>query len=219
LALHFTHRERFYRLSSRSNTGVLRISGGGSPRRAQSLIHRAKKRCQPGATASHETPILPRKKKEFEMKRLPILSPLLAALAPIPVLVLATAIVFPAPAAAEGPAKLTLTVTGIKDVKGALMIAVFDQAGYDADKPVAQAAAPVTAASVTTTFDLPAGEYGIKMFHDVDGDGKMGTNPFGLPLEPYGFSNNAPAQFGPATWDAAAFKVAAPATTASIKLN
>jgi len=153
------------------------------------------------------------------MKRLPILSPLLAALAPVPVLVLAAAMLFPAPAAAEGPAKLTLTVTGIKDVKGALMIAVFDQAGYDADKPVTRAAAPVTAASVTTTFDLPAGQYGIKMFHDVDGDGKMAANPFGMPLEPYAFSNNAPAQFGPATWDTAAFTVAAPATATAIKLN
>jgi uncharacterized protein (DUF2141 family) len=153
------------------------------------------------------------------MKRLPILSPLLAALAPIPALVLAAALLAPQPAVAEAPARLTLTVTGIKDVKGALMIAVFDQAGYDVDKPVAQAAAPVTAASVTTTFDLPAGQYGIKMFHDVDGDGKMGTNPFGLPIEPYGFSNDAPAQFGPATWDTAAFTVAAPATATSIKLN
>ena len=153
------------------------------------------------------------------MKRLPVLSPLLAALAPVPALVLAAAILFPAPAAAEAPAKLTLTVTGIKDVKGALMIAVFDQAGYDTDKPVTRAAAPVTAASVTTTFDLPAGQYGIKMFHDVDGDGKMAANPFGMPLEPYAFSNNAPAQFGPATWAAAAFKVDAPATAAAIKLN
>ena len=123
------------------------------------------------------------------------------------------------PAAAEGPAKLTVTVTGIKEAKGALMIAVFDQAGYDVEKPVAQAMTPVTAKTATTTFDLPAGRYGIKMFHDVDGDGKMGANPFGMPIEPYGFSNDAPAQFGPATWDAASFVVGAPATSTSIKLN
>ena len=83
------------------------------------------------------------------------------------------------------------------------MVAVYDQAGYDADKQVAAHAIPVTGDTATATFDLPAGQYGIKMFHDVDGDGKMGMNPFGMPTEPFAFSNNAPAQFGPAKWDAA----------------
>jgi uncharacterized protein (DUF2141 family) len=149
----------------------------------------------------------------------PILSPIMAALAPVPALVLAAAIFLPQPAMAETPAKLALTVTGIKDAKGALMIAVFDQAGYDTDKAVAQAAIPVTSTTVSTTIELAPGRYGIKMFHDVDGDGKMGANPFGMPIEPYGFSNNAPAQFGPATWAAAAFDVAAPATSHAIALN
>ena len=73
--------------------------------------------------------------------------------------------------------------------------------------------------TATTTFELPAGAYGIKLFHDVDGDGKMGTNPFGMPTEPFAFSNNAPAQFGPAKWDAAKFDVAAPAATQTISLQ
>jgi uncharacterized protein (DUF2141 family) len=153
------------------------------------------------------------------MRILPVLSPIMAVLAPVPALVVAVAMLFPAPAVAEGPAKLTVTVTGIKEAKGALMIGVFDQSGYDAEKPVAQAMTQVTGITATATFNLPAGRYGIKMFHDVDGDGKMGANPFGMPIEPYGFSNNAPAQFGPATWDAAAFDVGAPATSTSIKLN
>ncbi len=153
------------------------------------------------------------------MKRFPTLSPFLAALATFPALAVATALVLPQPAMAETPAKLTLTVTGIKEAKGALMIAVYDKAGYDTDKAVAQAMAPVSATTVTTTIDLLPGKYGIKLFHDVDGDGKMGANPFGMPIEPYGFSNNAPAQFGPAKWDAAAFDVTAPSTAQAIKLN
>ncbi len=154
------------------------------------------------------------------MKRLPLLQPLLAALAPLSALVVGLAMITPQPAFADpATAKLTVTVTNIKDHTGALMIAVYDKAGYDTDKQVAAAAVPAAANTASTTFDLPAGEYGIKMFHDVDGDGKMGTNPFGMPLEPYAFSNNAPAQFGPAKWDAAAFQVDAPATAHAIKLN
>jgi uncharacterized protein (DUF2141 family) len=148
--------------------------------------------------------------------RLPKLS---AVIATVPAMVVAALLALPQSASAEPAAKLSLTVTGIKEAKGALMIAVFDEAGYAKDKSVAAAAVPVTALTASTTFDLPPGRYGIKMFHDVDGDGKMATNPFGMPIEPFGFSNNAPAQFGPATWQAAAFDVPAAGAAHSIALN
>jgi uncharacterized protein (DUF2141 family) len=148
--------------------------------------------------------------------RLPGMQTVLAA---APALVLAALLALPQSANAEPAAKLSLTVAGIKEAKGALMIAVFDEAGYGKDKSVATAAVPVTALTASTTFDLPPGKYGIKMFHDVDGDGKMATNPFGMPIEPFGFSNNAPAQFGPATWMDAAFDVPAAGATQKIDLN
>ena len=63
---------------------------------------------------------------------------------------------------------------------------------------------------ITTTFTgLVPGRYAIKAFHDVNGDGKMGSNPFGMPTEPFAFSNNAHGVMGPAKWDAAAFEVKA----------
>ena len=148
--------------------------------------------------------------------RLPKLS---AAIATLPALVLAAMLALPQSASAEPAAKLSLTVTGIKEAKGALMIAVFDEATYGKGKPVVSAAVPVTALTASTTFDLAPGKYGIQMYHDVDGDGKMGTNPFGMPIEPFGFSNNAPAQFGPATWQDAAFDVPAAGATQKINLN
>jgi len=154
------------------------------------------------------------------MKRLPLLETALGLLAPVPAVLVAAAILFPGSAAADpAKAKLSLTVTNITEHKGALQVAVYDQAGYGADKVVAASSLPVTGDSVATTFELPAGQYGIKMFHDVNGDGKMGTNPFGMPTEPFAFSNNAPAQFGPATWDAAKFDVPAAGAAQTIKLQ
>lgn len=154
------------------------------------------------------------------MKRLPVFESALAIFAPVPALLLATALLFPQTAAADpAKAQLTLTVTNIKEHTGALMVAVYDQAGYDTDKQVAASMVPVAGDTATTTFDLPAGTYGIKMFHDVNGNGKMDTNPFGAPIEPFAFSNNAPAQFGPASWDGAKFDVAAPATAHTVKLQ
>lgn len=154
------------------------------------------------------------------MKRLPLFETVLGVLAPAPAMLLTIALIFPQTATADpAKAELTLTVTGIAEHKGNLMIAVFDEAGYGTDKSVAVGTVPVAGDTATTTFELPAGQYGIKMFQDVDGDGKMGVNPFGAPIEPFAFSNNAPAQFGPAKWDAAKFQVAAPTTTHTIKLQ
>jgi uncharacterized protein (DUF2141 family) len=153
------------------------------------------------------------------MKTLSLLGPILSGAGILPAALLGAVLFFPQAASAEGKATLTVTVTNIAEHKGALMIAIYDKAGYDTDKQVAAGMVPVSADTATTTFELPAGQYGIKLFHDVDSDGKMGTNPFGMPIEPFAFSNNAPAQFGPAKWDAAAFQVAAPAATQTIKLN
>jgi len=153
-------------------------------------------------------------------KRLPILSMLLSAAGLVPAALLAAPLIVPQAASAEpAKAQLTVTITNIKEHKGALSLGIYDASGYETDKTVSGGSIPVTGNTVTATFDLPPGQYGIKMFHDVDGDGKMGTNPFGMPTEPFAFSNSAPAQFGPAKWDAAKFTVAAPSTAHTIKFN
>ncbi len=116
-------------------------------------------------------------------------------------------------------AKLTLTVTDIANHKGALMIAVHNEANYDG-QPVTATMTQVSGDTATATFDgLAPGKYAIKMFHDVDGDGEMDTNPFGIPTEPYGFSNNAAGQFGPAKWADAAFDVGAGGASHTISLK
>jgi uncharacterized protein (DUF2141 family) len=165
-----------------------------------------------------QTPQKTPPKASSQKKDFGVIALLVAAIGPLPALALGATLVLPQPAVAEG-AQLTVTVTGIKEVKGALMIGVYSEAGYDKDVQVAGSAVPVSGAAATTSFDLPPGRYAIKMFHDVDGDGKMGANPFGMPIEPFAFSNNAPAKFGPATWADAAFDVGAPATSHAIKLN
>ena len=43
---------------------------------------------------------------------------------------------------------------------------------------------------------LPYGEYAVMLYHDQNGNGKMDKNWIGLPLEPYGFSNNARPRLG-----------------------
>lgn len=93
---------------------------------------------------------------------------------------------------------------------GSVMVALFDSAAaYDgaSGQPVAATAVSASGRVVAVFENLPAGDYAVKAFHDVNGDGEMNTNPFGMPIEPYAFSNNAVGNMGPARWDRAHFTV------------
>lgn len=135
-------------------------------------------------------------------------------------ILLATALLAASPAAAAlaataataAPAiKLDINFTGVETRTGSIMIALFDSEDAYNGKgaPVRATALPVKVGALTTLIaGLAPGRYAIKAFHDVDGDGKMGINPFGMPIEPFAFSNNAKGNRGPAMWADAAFTVA-----------
>ncbi|MBN9465750.1 DUF2141 domain-containing protein [Brevundimonas sp.] len=134
-----------------------------------------------------------------------------------PVAALAVAAVVASPALA---ADLTLSFPTAA-AQGKIMVAVFDSAAaYGGQGQPAKVALLDAAAGEThVTFDgLPDGDYAVRAFHDLNGDGKMNTNPFGMPTEPYAFSNNAVGNMGPASWDRAKF-AAAGATAQIIDLK
>ena len=108
-----------------------------------------------------------------------------------------------------GPADSRVVLTFETGARtGAVMIALYaSEAGYEGGPAVARAAIPASGPVVARFGNLPAGDYAVKAFHDLDGDGAMDTNPFGLPTEPYAFSNNAVGNMGPARWDRAHFAV------------
>jgi len=114
-------------------------------------------------------------------------------------------------AADPGPASLTVVFQGIKTPSGPIMVSLAGSpAAYAGKSPAAaQAMANVSGVTATVTFSglKPGTTYAIRAFHDLNGDGKLNTNPFGVPTEPYAFSNNAHGVMGPAPWDAAAFDV------------
>ncbi len=130
-------------------------------------------------------------------------------------LTLAALCALPAPVRATEPQTGVLTVTfqGLKTRTGAIMLSLAcSEAAYGDKAPVTgQAMIPVSGdGAVMITFKgLAPGRCAIKAFHDVNGDGKMGTNPFGIPTEPFAFSNNAHGAMGPAKWADASFEVTA----------
>ena len=93
--------------------------------------------------------------------------------------------------------------------EGAIMVALFDSQGaYEGDQQLRGAMVDVVGGERVARFEgLPPGDYAFKTFHDVNGDGRMNTNPFGMPTEPFAFSNNAVGNMGPASWGRAHFTV------------
>lgn len=105
-------------------------------------------------------------------------------------LTLAFAILFAVNAKAQ---QVTLSVSGIKSAKGALLVSVFkDQEGFKNDKPVSKHKFPKTGFSGGTmkvSLNLSPGTYGIALMDDENGNHKMDNNMIGMPKEGFGFSN------------------------------
>lgn len=120
--------------------------------------------------------------------------------------------------AASPAATLSVQFSGIETPKGKIMMALFDnEAAFKGGRPVRAVMIAADSTDANTLVEgLPVGRYAIKSFHDIDGDGKMATNPFGMPIEPYAFSNNAA---GPASWSDASFAIAAGANTHRIVIK
>lgn len=136
-------------------------------------------------------------------------------------LMLGTAALVPA-ARAQDTASLEVTFADVKAATGAIMFTLVNsEAAYDEKAaPVAGAMLPVTGTKVSRTFSgLAPGRYAIKAFHDVNGDGKMNANPFGIPTEPFAFSNNAVANMAAPKWAATNFEVKAGANTHTITID
>ncbi len=60
--------------------------------------------------------------------------------------------------------------------------------------------------STLVEIELQHGIYGISVFQDLNENGELDKNWFGIPTEPYGFSNNAKGSFGPPDFEDCSFE-------------
>lgn len=121
----------------------------------------------------------------------------------------------------ETSSNLAIEFTGIEYQTGSIKVALFNnEDGYNKNAAMGGAEVAADAASVSVSVDgLPAGMYAAKVYHDVDGNGAMNTNPFGMPIEPFAFSNNAQPNMGPASWADASFEVTTDGTVQKITIQ
>lgn len=106
--------------------------------------------------------------------------------------------------------ELTMKITGIKQGKGDILIAVFNaEEGFPSDTKKAVEllrATPVDGIAELTVKTLAPGTYAVSLFQDTNGDGLLNTNFLGIPKEGYGVSNNAFNTFSAPTYKDASFQ-------------
>ncbi|MDR2683441.1 MAG: DUF2141 domain-containing protein [Dysgonamonadaceae bacterium] len=97
--------------------------------------------------------------------------------------------------------RLTIVVEGIEEASGRLMVALYDKENF-MKKPVNGQIVQVKSDTVTVVLEnIPAGEYAVSLYHDENGNGKLDTGLFGIPVEKYGFSNDAKGTYGPPAFE------------------
>ena len=102
-----------------------------------------------------------------------------------------------------------ITVTNFENIKGKLQVCLTDKK-EDFLKQCEYATA-VTVTNNTISLEIAnvkTGVYSISLFHDENNNGVLDTKGFfGIPSEPYGFSNNPSTTFGPPSFEKCTFLV------------
>lgn len=117
--------------------------------------------------------------------------------------------------------RLTIQVDNVTKAEGEVLMAIFNnKEDYLEDDKAIPAMVPASQiGSVSTTIELEYGTYAISIFHDVNSNKELDVNGIGIPVEPYGFSNKAPAPFGPPGFKKASFEFTADGQVEIIKLK
>lgn len=117
-------------------------------------------------------------------------------------------------------ADLNVEIAGIAEAKGEVLVALFNKSeGWLRNGAgVSSATAQVGRVKVTFT-DLPEGDYAVSVIHDLNSNKKLDANAVGMPIEPYGFSNDAAGNFGPPSFDQAKFSLGTESKSIVVKLG
>ncbi len=84
----------------------------------------------------------------------------------------------------------SVTISGAKDGGSAIYVALYDsEQGLKKNKPAATLILHADSGSASGTVSVPAGDYYVMAYQDVNGNGKLDTRLIGIPKEPVGISN------------------------------
>jgi uncharacterized protein (DUF2141 family) len=104
---------------------------------------------------------------------------------------------------------LLVTVEGLDPEKGSVEVSVFNSTESFMLQPFRQnSGVPDAEGKYQIRFvNMPQGEYGIVVVHDVNGNGKYDAGLLGFGAEPVGYSNDAKPWLGRPAFEAVSFEV------------
>ncbi|MEM7697906.1 MAG: DUF2141 domain-containing protein [Verrucomicrobiota bacterium] len=105
---------------------------------------------------------------------------------------------------------ITVTIPNVPGAKGSLRVGLYDSAATFVKKPLPQSvavAADRAGQFVVTLSGVTPGRYAIVVIHDLNNNGKLDKNLFGMPKEPLAFSNDPEIPRGVPAFDQCAFDV------------
>jgi uncharacterized protein (DUF2141 family) len=102
---------------------------------------------------------------------------------------------------------LKIIIKGCRTSGGTALVALYNKStGFMKKEPLRNASEIIKSTQLTMQFDsLGKGNYAIAIIHDENGNGILDKNDIGIPLEGYGFSNDARGTFGPPEYKDAKF--------------
>lgn len=124
--------------------------------------------------------------------------------------------------AAAAPSGLDLSITGLRNARGNVLICLTANAKAfpDCSKDAAahKMVVPAGRAGSVHFADLAPGTYAVSLIHDENGNGKLDTAMM-MPREGFGFSRNPAIRFGPPKFASAQFSIGTGETAQAIKVK
>ena len=102
-----------------------------------------------------------------------------------------------APLEAALATEVAVTVEGVESAGGTLRVTLCLESEYESWGCALRQRMDAAVGGGTLVFEVPAGRYAVKAYHDADDDGELDRDLFGAPSEDYGFSRDARGTFGP----------------------
>ncbi len=119
--------------------------------------------------------------------------------------------------------EITVTIDGLKNLKGQICLSVFDSSqGFpsNSDRAIQGQCLKVSKDPIKVTFsNLPAGSYAVAVIHDANSDRSLNTNALGIPTEGFGFSRNPQIMTGPPKFGDSVVFIAGANTEIAIRLK
>jgi uncharacterized protein (DUF2141 family) len=136
-----------------------------------------------------------------------------------------TAVLGEMPVTAGYTGSLEVKFNSFKNTNGQVCLTLFGgpkgfpTGGKDSNLKLARCVAVAKGGSDVTFSNLPYGNYAIAAIHDINSDGQLNKNAFGLPSEGFGFSNNPPLRYGPASFADSQFFLSGTKTVVQIQMR